>query len=352
MVHPRSYPGGRPNFGELKAYRGPAAMKAMLLEHVRQPLRLVERADPSPGPRQIRLRVEACAVCRTDLHVVDGDLPNPKLPLIPGHEIVGIADLVGSDLDSSLLGHRFGVPWLGRTCGDCRYCRAGSENLCNSPLFTGYTADGGFATHVLAGVDYAFELDPRDNPVAQAPLLCAGLIGWRCLKKAGDAKRLGLFGFGAAAHIIAQVSVWQGRQVFAFTKPGDVTAQGLARQLGCIWAGSSEDQPPAELDAAIIFAPVGSLVPAALALVRKGGRVVCGGIHMSDIPAMHYELLWGEREVVSVANLTRRDGDEFFAISKQAKVTARTTAYPLHKANDALDDLRSGRVSGAAVLVP
>lgn len=329
-----------------------APMKAMLLEHAGQPLRLVERTAPFPGPRQIRLRVEACAVCRTDLHVVDGELPNPKLPLIPGHEIVGIADLVGSDVDSSLLGHRFGVPWLGRTCGGCRYCRAGSENLCDSPGFTGYTLDGGFATHTLANADYAFELDPQDAPVAQAPLLCAGLIGWRCLKKAGDAIRVGMFGFGAAAHIIAQVAIWQGREVFAFTRSGDVKAQELARQLGCIWAGSSEDRPPEELDAAIIFAPVGSLVPAALALVRKGGRVVCGGIHMSDIPAMKYQLLWGERELVSVANLTRHDGDEFFAIAKQAQVTARTTVYPLYKANDALDDLRSGRVSGAAVLVP
>lgn len=327
-------------------------MKAMLLEHAGQPLRLVERTDPVPGPRQIRMRVEACAVCRTDLHVVDGELPNPKLPLIPGHEIVGIADLVGSDVDSSLLGRRFGVPWLGRTCGDCHYCRAGSENLCDSPEFTGYTVDGGFATHVLAGVDYVFELAPRDDPVAQAPLLCAGLIGWRCLKKAGDAKRLGLFGFGAAAHIITQIAVWQGREVFAVTKPGDVTAQELARQLGCIWAGGSEDRPPAELDAAIIFAPVGSLVPAALALVRKGGRVVCGGIHMSDIPAIKYELLWGERELVSVANLTRSDGQEFFSIAKQAKVKTRTTVYPLYKANDALNDLRSGQISGAAVLVP
>lgn len=327
-------------------------MKAMLLEHAGQPLRLVERATPCPGPRQIRLRVEACAVCRTDLHVVDGELPNPKLPLIPGHEIVGIADLVGPDVDDSLLGQRFGIPWLGRTCGACRYCKAGTENLCDSSEFTGYTMDGGFATHVLADVDYAIELDPRDDPVAQAPLLCAGLIGWRCLKRAGDAKRLGLFGFGAAAHIIAQVAVWQGREVFAFTKPDDATAQGLARQLGCIWAGSSEERPPAELDSAIIFAPIGSLVPTALALVRKGGRVVCGGIHMSDIPAMKYELLWGERELVSVANLTRRDGDEFFTIARQAQVTARTTVYPLHKANDALDDLRSGRLSGAAVLVP
>ncbi|AMS42149.1 MULTISPECIES: zinc-dependent alcohol dehydrogenase family protein [Aminobacter] len=327
-------------------------MKAMLLEHAGQPLRLVERTPPAPGPRQIRLRVEACAVCRTDLHVIDGDLPNPKLPLIPGHEIVGIADLVGSDVDSSMLGRRFGVPWLARTCGTCLYCSTGRENLCDAAEFTGYTLDGGFATHVLVGIDYAFELDPLADPVALAPLLCAGLIGWRCLKKAGDAKRLGIFGFGAAAHIIAQVAVWQKREVFAFTKPGDVTAQGLARQLGCAWAGSSGDQPSAELDAAIIFAPVGTLVPRALTLVRKGGRVICGGIHMSDIPAMEYKVLWGERELVSVANLTRGDGQEFFSIAEQAKIHARTTAYPLQEANTALDDLRSGKLSGAAVLTP
>lgn len=329
-----------------------ATMKAMLLENVGSPLRLVEMAPPSPGPGQIRLRVEACAVCRTDLHVVDGDLPNPKLPLIPGHEIVGIADMIGSGVEGSLLGHRFGVPWLGHTCRTCAFCRTGRENLCDTPEFTGYTLDGGFASHVLASVDYAFELDHQDDPVAQAPFLCAGLIGWRCLKKAGEAERLGLFGFGAAAHIVAQVAVWQRREVFAFTRPGDVTAQHFARRLGCIWAGSSTDEPPKELDAAIIFAPVGALVPTALALVRKGGRVVCGGIHMSDIPAFKYQLLWGERELVSVANLTRRDGEEFFAIAKQAKVQTHTTVYPLHAANDALNDLRLGQVSGAAVLIP
>jgi propanol-preferring alcohol dehydrogenase len=284
--------------------------------------------------------------------VVGGELPNPKLPLIPGHEIVGIVDALGAGVDSSLLGRRVGVPWLGYTCGACRYCSTGRENLCDAPQFTGYTRDGGFASHVLAHARYAFELERADDPVSQAPLLCAGLIGWRCLKKTGDAKRLGIFGFGAAAHIISQVAAWQRREVFAFTRPGDAMAQGLARSSGCIWAGSSEDDLSEKLDAAVIFAPVGELVPVALGLVRKGGRVVCGGIHMSDIPAMKYELLWGERELVSVANLTRRDGEEFFPIAREASVRSQTTAYPLHRANDALHDLRAGKVSGAAVLVP
>lgn len=327
-------------------------MEAMLLERVGQPLHPAKMPTPSPGHNQVRLRVEACAVCRTDLHVVDGDLPNPKLPLIPGHEIVGIAESLGSGVDGSLLGRRFGVPWLGHTCGTCPYCASGSENLCDRPKFTGYTLDGGFASHVVANADFAFELDKDGDAVALAPLLCAGLIGWRCLKKTGEARRLGLFGFGAAAHIIAQVAVWQQRKVYAFTGSGDFLAQDLARRLGCIWAGSSEQQPPEELDAAIIFAPVGELVPIALGLVRKGGRVVCGGIHMSDIPAMKYTLLWGERELVSVANLTRSDGNEFFSIATKANVQTQTTVYPLHRANDALDDLRAGRISGAAVLVP
>ena len=252
----------------------------------------------------------------------------------------------------AVLGRRVGVGWLGVACGRCRFCLMGSENLCDNPQFTGYTRNGGFATHMLADARFAFELDGAADPVSQAPLLCAGLIGWRCLKKAGDGKRLGLFGFGAAAHIIAQVAKWQGRQIYAFTRPGDAQAQELAISLGCAWAGGSNDRPPDELDAAIIFAPVGDLVPTALSLVRKGGRVVCGGIHMSDIPAMPYRLLWGERELVSVANLTRSDGREFFPVAKWAGVHAHTTAYPLASANQALDDLRAGKVSGAAVLVP
>lgn len=328
------------------------AMKAMLLEQIGRPLRLVELPEPVPGRGEIRVRIEACAVCRTDLHVVDGELPDPKLPLIPGHEIVGRVDALGNGVEQALLGRRVGVGWLGVACGHCRFCLMGSENLCDNPQFTGYTRNGGFATHVLADARFAFALDASADPVSQAPLLCAGLIGWRCLKKAGDARRLGLFGFGAAAHIIAQVAKWQGRELYAFTRPGDAAAQELAMSLGCVWAGGSDQKPLEELDAAIIFAPIGNLVPIALSLVRKGGRVVCGGIHMSDIPAMQYKRLWGERELVSVANLTRSDGREFFPVAKQAGVHAHTTAYPLESANQALDDLRAGKVSGAAVLVP
>jgi alcohol dehydrogenase, propanol-preferring len=328
------------------------AVKAMVLEHIGDPLTVVERATPEPRSGQLRVRIEACAVCRTDLHVVDGDLPSPKLPLIPGHEIVGIVEAVGDAVDPARLGGRVGVPWLGHTCGVCPYCRHGAENLCDNPLFTGYTRDGGFATHTIADSDYAFDLDPHGDPVATAPLLCAGLIGWRSLKKAGDGKGLGLYGFGAAAHIIAQVAIWQGRKVFAFTRPGDDTAQEFAVSLGAEWAGGSDEAPPEQLDAAIIFAPVGELVPAALRAVRKGGRVVCGGIHMSDIPAMPYRLLWEERELVSVANLTRRDAEEFFPVARQAGVRTHTTTYPLEQANQALDDLRAGRLCGAAVLVP
>lgn len=327
-------------------------MKAMVLEKPGMPLVPVERPDPAPGVGEIRLRVEACAVCRTDLHVVDGDLTHPKLPLVPGHEIVGIVDAVGPDVEPARLGRRVGVPWLGHTCGACPYCRSGSENLCDAPLFTGYTRDGGFATHVVADSDFAFDLDADTDPVASAPLLCAGLIGWRSLKRAGEGRRIGLYGFGAAAHIIAQVCAWQGRDVYAFTRPGDSEAQRFARNLGVNWAGGSDEAPPVPLDAAIIFAPVGELVPAALKAVRKGGRVVCGGIHMSDIPSMPYAILWEERELVSVANLTRRDAEEFFPLARAARVRTHTTTYPLERANEALDDLRQGRLSGAAVLVP
>ncbi|APY14840.1 zinc-binding alcohol dehydrogenase family protein [Brucella sp. 10RB9214] len=327
-------------------------MKAMVLEKPGQPLVLVERPDPLPGPGQIRLKVEACAVCRTDLHVVDGELERPKLPLVPGHEIVGVIDAVGTGVDPSRTGRRVGVPWLGHTCGACDYCRSGAENLCDAPLFTGYTRDGGFATHVVADADFAFDLDEAADPVALAPLLCAGLIGWRSLKKAGEGKRIGLYGFGAAAHIIAQVCRWQGREVYAFTKPGDTEAKDFARSLGAVWAGDSDILPPSPLDAAIIFAPAGELVPAALRAVRKGGRVVCGGIHMSDIPSMPYSILWEERALVSVANLTRNDAEEFFPLARAAGVRTHTTIYPLESANEALADLRSGRLSGAVVLVP
>lgn len=327
-------------------------MKAMILEAIGMPLRPVDRPNPLPGKGQLMLRVEACAVCRTDLHVCDGDLKNPKLPLVPGHEIVGIVEAVGEGIAPSRIGQRVGVPWLGHTCGCCSFCRSGEENLCDEPQFTGYTRDGGFATHVVADADYAFVLDSQADPVALAPLLCAGLIGWRSLKKAGDGKGIGLYGFGAAAHIIAQICRWQGRDVYAFSRPGDVAAQRFALGLGAVWAGGSDERPPVALDAAIIFAPVGELVPAALKVVRKGGRVVCGGIHMSDLPAMPYALIWGERSVVSVANLTRKDAEEFFPVARQADVRTHTKTYRLADANAALDDLRAGRLSGAAVLIP
>jgi propanol-preferring alcohol dehydrogenase len=323
----------------------------MILEAIGMPLRPVDRPDPVPAKGQLMLRVEACAVCRTDLHVCDGDLPNPKLPLVPGHEIVGIVEAVGEGIAPSRMGQRVGVPWLGHTCGCCSFCRSGEENLCDEPQFTGYTRDGGFATHVVADADYAFVLDSQADPVALAPLLCAGLIGWRSLKKAGDGKRIGLYGFGAAAHIIAQICRWQGRDVYAFSRSGDVAAQRFALGLGAVWAGGSDERPPVALDAAIIFAPVGELVPAALKVVRKGGRVVCGGIHMSDLPAMPYALIWGERSVVSVANLTRKDAEEFFPVARQAGVRTHTKTYRLADANAALNDLRAGRLSGAAVLI-
>ncbi len=327
-------------------------MKAMVLRDIGRPLVLEERPDPVPGPGEIRLVVEACAVCRTDLHVVDGDLPRPRLPLVPGHEIVGIVDAAGEGVDAARLGRRVGVPWLGHTCGRCSYCRSGAENLCDEPLFTGYTRDGGFATHVVADGGYAFDLDAGADPVSTAPLLCAGLIGWRALKKAGEGRAIGLYGFGAAAHILTQICAWQERSVYAFTRPGDDAAQRFARELGARWAGPSDAPPPEPLDAAIIFAPVGDLVPTALRAVRKGGRVVLGGIHMSDIPPMPYSLLWEERSIASVANLTRADAREFFPVARAAGVTTHTTVYPLTAANQALDDLRNGRFSGAAVLVP
>jgi propanol-preferring alcohol dehydrogenase len=327
-------------------------MKAMVLTAVGRPLMLETRHDPLPGRGEIRVRIEACAVCRTDLHVVDGDLTEPRLPLVPGHEIVGIVETLGDGVGGLAPGRRVGIPWLGHTCGTCGYCLSEQENLCDRPVFTGYTRDGGFASHVVADAAYAFALDDYPDAVAAAPLMCAGLIGWRSLKKAGEGRRIGLYGFGAAAHIVAQVCRWQGREVYAFTRPGDAQAQAHALSLGATWAGGSHEQPPELLDAAILFAPVGALVPAALKAVRKAGRVVCGGIHMSDIPALPYRLLWEERHVLSVANLTRADAVEFLAIAAKAGVRTTTTVYALERANEALADLRDGRLQGAAVLVP
>jgi propanol-preferring alcohol dehydrogenase len=327
-------------------------MHAMMLKKIGTALEWTELADRQPGPGEIRVKVAACGVCRTDLHVVDGELPNPKVPIIPGHEIVGRVDLVGANVDGLRVGERVGIPWLGHTCGVCPYCAGSQENLCDHPLFTGYTRDGGFATTTIADARFAFPLGEAGSDVALAPLLCAGLIGWRSLAIAGAGKRLGLYGFGAAAHIVAQVAKWQGRSVFAFTRPGDAVTQAFARRLGATWAGGSDERPPHPLDAAIIFATVGDLVPLALKAVHKGGRVVCAGIHMSDIPSFPYRLLWEERQLVSVANLTRQDGIDFLRIAPEIGIVTKTTRYPLHQANQALADLRAGRFEGAAVLVP
>ena len=327
-------------------------MRAMVLTEVGKPLALQDIPQPTPGPGQVRIDIAACGVCRTDLHVVDGELTSPKLPLVPGHEIVGRIAEVGAGVTGLEMGMRVGVPWLGHTCGPCPYCRMHLENLCDRPEFTGYTLDGGYAEACVADAQYVLPLPESGSDAELAPLLCAGLIGYRSLRMAGEAQRLGVYGFGAAAHILAQVAVWQGRRLFAFTRAGDTAAQQFARSLGAEWAGGSDDAAPEELDAAIIFAPVGALVPAALRAVRKGGTVVCGGIHMSDIPAFPYSILWGERKVVSVANLTRRDGLEFLEIAAQAAVKTSVTPYPLEQANAALDDLRQGRLSGAAVLMP
>lgn len=324
----------------------------MVLSSAGGSLQLEERPDPRPGPGDLLIRVEACGVCRTDVHILDGDLPGIRHPIVPGHEIVGIVEAVGSGVPTARLGKRVGVPWLGGTCGHCPYCAVDRENLCDRPVFTGLTRDGGFATHAVASSDFSFELKGFEDPVVAAPLLCAGLIGWRSLKLCGDAHRIGLYGFGAAAHIIAQVCRWQGREVHAFTRPGDRAAQAHARSLGAIWAGGSDEAPPHPLDAAILFAPVGDLVPAALKVVRKGGRVVCGGIHMSDIPSFPYRLLWEERQLLSVANLTREDAREFLALAPMVPVRTTTTVYPLASANQAVSDLRSGAFQGAAVLVP
>jgi alcohol dehydrogenase, propanol-preferring len=327
-------------------------MHAMVLKKIGAALEWTELADLQPGPGEIRVKVAACGVCRTDLHVVDGELPNPHVPIIPGHEIVGRVDVLGRGVEGFSIGERVGIPWLGHTCGVCPYCAEHEENLCDRPQFTGFTRDGGFATAALADTRYAFPLGEIGSDVEVAPLLCAGLIGWRSLVIAGGGKKLGLYGFGAAAHIVAQVARWQGRSVFAFTRPGDEKTQAFARRLGAKWAGGSDQMPPEPLDAAIIYATVGDLVPLALKAVRKGGRVVCAGIHMSDIPSFPYGLLWEERQLVSVANLRRRDGVDFLALRQKISIVTKTTSYPLTQANEALADLRAGRFEGAAVLVP
>jgi alcohol dehydrogenase, propanol-preferring len=327
-------------------------MNAMVLHSQRQRLRATEIPTPSAGPGEVMLEVRACAVCRTDLHVVDGELPHPKLPLVPGHEIVGIVTAKGEGVERFKLGDRVGVPWLGWTCGACDYCRTGRENLCDQARFTGYTINGGYAEYTVADQRYCFPI-PDSYPDAEAaPLLCAGLSGYRSLTTTGQARRVGIYGFGAAAHIVTQVARFQGREIYAFTRRGDREGQGFALSLGAAWAGDSDTLPPEKLDAAVIFAPAGELVPLALKAVAKGGTVVCGGIHMSDIPAFPYELLWEERSVCSVANLTRRDGEEFFALAPRVPVRTTVETFPLSEANEALNRLRAGLNKGAAVLVP
>jgi alcohol dehydrogenase, propanol-preferring len=325
-------------------------MNAMVLERPGSPLALRRLERPRPGPGQVRLRVQACGVCRTDLHVQAGELPRPKLPLVLGHEIVGIVEENGPGAGRFTPGMTIGVPWLGWTCGECRFCRSGRENLCDRAQFTGYDRDGGYAEYAVADERYCFALPPDYAPERAAPLLCAGLIGYRSLVAAGEAPRLGLYGFGAAAHIVAQVARHQGRRIFAFTRPGDLEGQRFARELGAEWAGGSDELPPEPLEAAILFAPVGDLIPAALRATDKGGRVICAGIHMSPIPSFPYEILWGERSLRSVANLTRRDGEEFFRFAERVALEISAEVFPLHQANEALDQVRSGRVRGAAVL--
>lgn len=330
---------------------GAGHMQAMQLDAPGHPLRMVKRAIPVPGPGQVRIAVHACGVCRTDLHVADGDI-HGTLPIIPGHEIVGVVDALGAAVTDLACGQRVGVPWLGHTCGRCGYCTSGRENLCDRPRFTGFTQDGGFATHCLADARYCFGIPEGFDDLHAAPLLCAGLIGYRAYRMAGEGRRLGLYGFGAAAHILAQLAVWQGHEVYAFTRDGDAQGQAFARSLGCRWAGVSCELPPETLDAAIIFAPAGDLVPQALRAVGKGGRVVCAGIHMSNIPAFPYAALWEERSIVSVANLTRSDGEEFLKLAAAVPIRTHVTAMPLAKANAALTRLRKGEVQGALVLIP
>nr|WP_324827866.1 zinc-dependent alcohol dehydrogenase family protein [Qipengyuania sp. Z2] len=326
-------------------------MRAMQLDAPGQPLKLVERPIPEPDANEVRVAIGACGVCRTDLHVVDGDI-HGTLPIVPGHEIVGVVEAVGADVSGLSVGQRVGVPWLGHTCGTCRYCLSDRENLCDAPVFTGFTRDGGFASHCLADARYCFALPETLDDQHAAPLLCAGLIGYRAYRMAGDARRIGLYGFGAAAHILAQLAAWQGRDVFAFTREGDDAGQDFARTLGCRWAGPSSQPPPEPLDAAIIFAPAGELVPQALKAVGKGSRVVCAGIHMSDIPCFPYAILWEERSIRSVANLTRDDGAAFLDLAVQVPIRTHFTAMPLEQANEALRRLREGTVEGALVLVP
>jgi len=328
----------------------PPSMQAMVMQSARQKLQRIALPVPTPGPGQVLIQVHACAVCRTDLHVVDGDLTEPKVPLIPGHEIIGSIAALGEAVYRFAVGDRVGVPWLGWTCGVCEFCRSDRENLCGEARFTGYQIDGGYSEFTVADQRFCFAIPPAYSDVEAAPLLCAGLIGYRSLRMVGDARRLGLYGFGAAAHIIAQVARWQGREVFAFTSPGDLDAQAFARELGAVWTGGSDQPPPVLLDGAIIFAPVGSLVPAALRAVTRGGSVVCAGIHMSPIPSFPYDILWGERIVRSVANLTRRDAEEFLQLAPKVPVKTRPIIYNLAEANQALDDLRAGRLQGAAVL--
>ena len=329
-----------------------ATIQAMVLDRPHTPLTMRGRPLPAPGAGEILVAVAACGVCRTDLHVVDGELAHPTLPIVPGHEIVGRVAAMGAGVSGFAIGERVGVPWLGATCGTCPYCRSNVENLCDKPVFTGYTRDGGFATYTVADARYCFQLGEEGDDAQIAPWLCAGLIGWRSYRMAGEGETLGLYGFGAAAHILVQVAKTQGRRVFAFTRKGDEAAQDFARSLGAVWASDSEKPPPEPLDAAIIFAPVGALVPVALKAVKKGGRVVCGGIHMSDIPSFPYALLWEERQVVSVANLTRADARAFLEIAPKAGVKCEVVRYPLARANEALSDLRQGRLRGAAVLIP
>lgn len=325
--------------------------RAMELSRPGEPLRLVERDVPRPGPGELLVEVAACGICRTDLHIADGDLV-PKGPIVPGHEVVGRVIETGKGADGPAVGERIGIGWVGRTCGSCAYCRQGRENLCDRPTFTGFDRDGGFASHCIVDARFCFPIPDCFTDEEAAPLLCAGLIGYRSLVMAGEAERLGIYGFGAAAHILVQVALHQGRTVFAFTRPGDDEGQAFARELGCAWAGASGEEPPALMDAAIIFAPVGGLVPEALRRVCKGGRVVCGGIHMSDIPAFPYRDLWGERSVRSVANLTREDGRQFLELAARVGIRTRTEAFPLAFANEALDRVRSGRMKGAAILLP
>ena len=327
-------------------------MRAMVLEAIGAPLQARNVDDPIAGPGEVLIRVTACGVCRTDLHVIDGELPDVRTPIIPGHEIIGRVAALGSGVNDLVIGDRVGAPWLGGTCGRCDYCLRERENLCDAPSFNGYTRPGGYAGFVSVDAQFVLPLPAEGDDAADAPLMCAGLIGWRALKRAGDGERIGLYGFGAAAHIITQIIAWQGRKAYAFTRPGDAEGQHFARGLGAYWAGDSQTAPPHALDAAIIFAPDGALVPMALKALAKGGRVVCAGIHMSDIPSFPYALLWGEREIVSVANLTRVDAEEFLPLAREARVATQITRYPLAEANAALADLRHGRLKGAAVLIP